>query len=131
MSFYQGEESAAARPVGTDILNENAESWRQVQQKRILVSVALVGSTSPGDCKFDINIGEKKVATCMNTRGGANLVPNRDDEQMIGKFVNSGTPVQMIVRTVSVGNAVRYQFRFKPWRTRRRRTWRRTTRRFY
>jgi hypothetical protein len=126
--MFAGAETAAATAVGVDVLANESEVWRMDSAKRILVSVAIVGSTNPGDCAFDVMIGNKLVGTVMNSRGGANLYPNRDDEQYIGKFVNSGAPVQLIVRSVSVGNPIVYYFRFKPWRNiRRRRTYRRRT----
>ena len=121
MTVYYGEESAAALSIGTDILADNNEQWRSSNLKRILTGVWIVGSTAVGDFVADIVIGEKIVATLSNTQAGAAVMGNRDDYVPIGHYVGSGSPVQLIVRDPSNTNPVRYQFYFKPWKTRRRR----------
>ena len=111
------------------MLADANEPWRLASQKRILVSVAVVGGNAVAEAILDVKIGDKHVATIRNTQGGASKYPNRDDEIMIGRFVPAGSPVQLIVRTVGSVNVLVYQFRFKAWKTirRRRRFYRRRT----
>ena len=80
-----------------------------------------MGSTSPGDTKWDLFIGSKLVATLMNTTGGANIVPVDTDYITIRKYVKDGTPVRLICRDASNGNVIAYKFIFTKFVVRRRR----------
>ena len=126
MTLYFGRESSAGTAIGTDMLENEQEPWRAQSYPRILAAVGVTGSTAEGDFIADIVVGERIVATVMNTVGGASQVPNKDTDLMpVGAYVPRNSPVQMIIRDASNSNVVTYVFHFRRWNTRRRR--RRTT----
>ena len=120
MVVYMGVESAVGRPVETDILAENDEPWRTSSQPRLLTGVCLVGGNSAGEFMADIVVGDKIVGRLYCTESGAEDIQMDRDRIPIGAYVGKGSPVQLIVRTVSTVSAVKYAFIFKRWRVRRR-----------
>ncbi len=96
--------------------------WREIQ------SVGFVGSTNPGDVQFDLKSQGKAIGEGLsNTRGGANLIPNRDDAQFINQKVPPGVPLMALMRGASVANPVVLVVKFKnaTFKRRRRTTYRR------
>ena len=69
--------AAASAAVGVNLAQ--GKWWQQSPRHRRVTHVALVGSVNPSDAAIEIMYGQTKVAEFRNTRGGANLNPNKDD----------------------------------------------------
>lgn len=82
--------SAQAAATAVDVDHIRDQPYRSSPFWRVLRAVAYVGSVNPNDAGVDIWVGMKRVARIYNSRGGANVVPNRDDLMPIGEMIPPG-----------------------------------------
>jgi hypothetical protein len=103
MTQYVVHESAAAQPIGTNIMQGHRAEQRTLP--RLLRWIAVVGSAAAGDCSIDIWTGDKYHGTYFNTATGTSYQRNRD-QQDVNLLIMPGTPLRLEISDVSLTNAV-------------------------
>ena len=105
MPSYTISNTAAVAIVGADLFN--GETWARSPRNRVATGFAMVGSTNPGDTGVDLFVDETRIGAFMNTQGGANLVPNRDDmNDLEALFIPAGAQLRCVVNDAAATNAV-------------------------
>lgn len=100
-------ETAAASPVGTDLMQNNrlrtSPYWRRVR------AIGVVGSTAIGDCSVDLSYGGEFRGNFFNTTAGASKIPTAlTDIIPVGgdMWCPPGTPIAVQVSDVGVTNVI-------------------------
>jgi hypothetical protein len=105
MPTYMASSTAAVAIVGADLFD--GETWSRSPRNRALVSFGMVGSTNPADTGVELRIDETRVGAFFNSRGGANLSPNKDDIFALENlFIPAGAQVRCVVTDAAATNAV-------------------------
>lgn len=96
--------TAANASAGTNLAS--GKNYSTSNRLRLLRGWALVGSVNPADTVIDIFIGGVYIGTLRNSRGGANLSPNRDDQQAFDIGVLPNELIEFRVVTAPVTNPI-------------------------
>ena len=108
--------TAATAILNADLMS--GEKFEISQSNRMLSSIAVVGSTAVGDFKCEFYQGENRFAELENSQAGAAVVPNKDDDVFVNKFIPRSSKLTAKVTNPAVANDVVIRLKFKPVRRR-------------
>jgi len=93
--------AAATAVLGYDLLL-NRPDIQSASQDRTIRALALTGSAAAGDCRVDVKVGNRTVATCYNSGTG---FPTNDASKFPTSYhVPGGAPVSVIVTDAPATN---------------------------
>lgn len=98
--------TAAVAIVGADLFANRV--WARSPRDRVIAQFGMVGSAVGGDMAVDLLIDETRVGEYMNSRGGAGLVPLKDDMIVLEDLlVQAGSQIRCIVTDAAATEIVR------------------------
>ncbi len=111
MGRERAEETSAARPVGTNLMEDHRDSSRGFP--RALVAVALMGSAAAGDAEIKVFIGDEYIGRIQNIRTGT-VIGDLADWQPLTGMIAAGEQLRAEISKAGGTNILVFHYITRP-----------------